>query len=311
MGRLRALILLVALTSMATFWLAGPPPPPAPAAPHDRAFWRSIVEHDYAVPGGASPADLVRELAALVGSPDRELRDAFGYEITARWICTKELIQPDDLRSLVRELQSNLAVKIGETGTDSTLLRSFSALNLSTIVRCDLDKPFLTQDEFQTLLDDAISYLAAEKDLRGFDPKVGWVHAIGHTADLLKVLVRSPKLPPGGAKRVLDAIAAKLAVCNGWFYDYGEDESLARAVVSILARKDFDPKGFAAWLGSVAAISKGLWDRPGTIDVPQFAAARNVRNMLQSLHTILSGYDDLTQDQKAARAAVLDTLSRM
>ena len=40
---------------------------------------------------------------------------------------------------------------------------------------------------------DALAYLAAELDLRGIEPRVGWIHATAHTADLLKFLARNPR----------------------------------------------------------------------------------------------------------------------
>ena len=51
---------------------------------------------------------------------------------------------------------------------------------------------------------------AAERDRRGYAADTGWVHATAHTADVLRFLARSPKLPVAGQARLLAAIPAGL-----------------------------------------------------------------------------------------------------
>jgi hypothetical protein len=63
--------------------------------------------------------------------------------------------------------------------------RSFSALCLASLIRRELSTPFLGPQRFQALLADALEYLRQERDLRGFDPRKGSIHATAHTADLL------------------------------------------------------------------------------------------------------------------------------
>ena len=189
---------------------ADPAPTGAPAALHDRAFWQSIHDHAFTVPPGESAIALATELVGYAGSPDRELRDGLAYEITASWVYEKKLFTPQELRALVHLDEANLTAKIGEVGTESVLARSFSALNLSVLAALDNDKPYLEKAEFDSLLDDAISYLAEERDLRGYDTKLGWVHSAAHTADLLKFLARNRNLAPRDQQRILDAISAKM-----------------------------------------------------------------------------------------------------
>jgi len=53
----------------------------------------------------------------------------------------------------------------------------------------ELKTPFLGEERYRKLLAAAESYLKEERDLRGFDPVKGWIHATAHTADLLAALV--------------------------------------------------------------------------------------------------------------------------
>lgn len=63
---------------------------------HDRSFWRRIVESDFAVPAGASAFALIVELNDLLGDPDPELRDGFGFEIPWTWIIRDDHLSPPD-----------------------------------------------------------------------------------------------------------------------------------------------------------------------------------------------------------------------
>jgi hypothetical protein len=186
--------LMVALTLMLVLLgLEGSPAPVTPAR-HVRAFWKGIVDHAYAVPEGQSPAALIEDLSEYLGSPDRELRDEFAYSIPVHWIYRDKRLAPEELRGLLRLWSANLEVGLGEKGTDSVLLRSFSALDLSILAALDIERPFLTDAKFHALLSHGLGYLAKEHDLRGYDERVGWIHATAHAADLLKFLSRNAKL---------------------------------------------------------------------------------------------------------------------
>jgi hypothetical protein len=158
---------------------------------HDKKFWRSIIQNDYRVPTGESAAALIEELSGYLGSSDPELRDEFGYDITAEWIYRDQLLSDTELRVLLAKWEKNLGAGIGKSGDDSVLLRSFSALNLSTLAALDNKKPFLVQTDFTVLLAAALDYMKFERDLRGYEPGKGWFHATAHTSDLLKFLGRS------------------------------------------------------------------------------------------------------------------------
>jgi len=122
---------------------AAAPVPAAPTAPaHSREYWREIVKHEFAGPAGESPFVLLRELSGYFSSPDPELRDELAAGIAEQWIFEQKLLAPAELRELLTAWTANLKVGLGESGTDSVLLRSFSALGLSTSPRSRPRKPF-------------------------------------------------------------------------------------------------------------------------------------------------------------------------
>lgn len=278
---------------------------------HPPEFWRKVKADGFAVPVGESPLPLILELSASLGSTDPEVRDGFGYEIPAHWIYEQKLLGPAELRVLLGEWRANLRSGIGETASDSVLRRSFSALNLSVLAAHDLQAPFLSQEEFDLLLSDALAYLRDERDVRGYDPPVGWRHSCAHTADLLKFLARSPRLKPADPGRVLDAVFAKVTRVGDPVYTWGEDERLARAVLSLVRRKGFDPALADSWLAGFVDLHKKAWQ--GAMPDPALLAAdRNGANLLKSLLALLSQpVAEPTPAGEAVRTKVVAALAKL
>lgn len=298
------------LRSLALLLLCAAPIAGADARPpaHDRAFWQRLADADAKLPEGESAAALVAELSQMLGSPDPTLRDEFAYSLTAAWIHRDQRLSPDELRPLLAQWSANLKQGIGEQGTDSVLLRSFSALQLSVLAAYDLKAPFLTQAEFDQLLSAALDYLAAERDVRGYDAQKGWLHSVAHTADLLKFLARSRHLAPADQRRILEAIAAKLAAAGP--LTHGEDERLARAVLSLLGRADFDAAAFRAWHGAYPARRQAL-AATKPFDIAAYAGLENARHLLSSLHALLAQVKEPAPGLVSARQELLATLGEI
>jgi hypothetical protein len=296
--------ILVSLAAAAIAALTTPPATLAQAPAHDKAFWLELAAKRFAVPEGESVTALARELSGLLASPDPELRDDVAYSGLASWIYRERRLPPDVLRSLTDEWMANLSAGAGERGADTVFRRSFSALSLGLIAALDNAAPFLERPEFDRLLEAGLAYLAAERDVRGFDETKGWMHSVAHTADLLRFLARSRHLQPAQQGAILSAIAAKLGRVDE-VLTHGEDERLARAVVSIVARTDFDREAFAAWLTSLAPARPA---RPPT--AASLAAAQNRRNLVVSLHAVLTTDPRDAPGVQAAREIVRAALKQ-
>jgi hypothetical protein len=243
-----------------------------PAHPID--FWRGIVQQKYAPPEGADVAALAGELSDLLASPNPELRDEIAYSTLTAWIYQKQILDGETVRRLADVWLHNLDTGIRERDTDTVLRRSFSALMLSVVVARDNAKPFLPADDLRRIEVAALQYLQAERDVRGYDPVKGWMHSAAHTADLLKFVARSRYLEPADQPRLLDAVARKLTTAPVVFFN-GEDERLARAVLSVINRGDFDRSMFAAWVSRAT---------PGRLTsalpkVEELRAAQNIKNL--------------------------------
>jgi hypothetical protein len=301
----RGIILIVVLITV-----SGAPAAFAAPPAHDVAFWRGIKANDFAVPEGSAPGALLLEVCDdLLGSPDPELRDRLGYDISEAWILRRKTVSDADLRPVVVLLEKNLGAGIGEDGTDSVLRRSFSALVLSLVAARDNAAPFLTAEEFDGLLSAGLDYLARERDERGFVRGSGWLHSVAHTADLLKLLARNPRLQPAAQRRILTGVSLK-ANGSSTFWTWGEDDRLAAAALSILKRDDYDAATLDGWLDRFVAPWQSVLRDPLALDPARFAAVKNGRNILTALEVQIGTSAPFPAAEKE-RKAILTALRRM
>ncbi len=275
----------------------------AAAAQHDRAYWQAVAAHHYEVPAGGSAARLSNELSALLALTDSELRDDLAYSILARWIARGAL--PDEqLLSLAGDWDANLKRGIGEMGTDSVLRRSFSALCLASIAEREAKKPFLGEARYHQLVADGIAYLQAERDLRGYDAQMGWIHATAHTADLLQALAGNRMLTPQEESGILSAIAARLTSA-AQVYSQGEQDRLAQALLAVLRRDDFKMSVFDDWLKHLREEDMNVWQHPLT--PASLAVYQNHTYLLQGLAVHLE-LEPESEKIISARRQVLEIL---
>ena len=268
----------------ATFNLCRAATGPAETA-HPVDFWRSIAIHGYAVPENDSADTLSNELSAMLASPDPALRDDLAYSILARWIARPNILSSKQLIALTDEWRANLNTGIGESGNDLVVKRSFSALCLASLAEREAKTPFMGANRYHQLVAEASNYLQAEKDLRGYDPRLGWVHATAHAGDLLQGLAHSTQMSKDEEVAILAAIAHRLSTAPQ-IYIQGEQDRLAAAVDALLRRPDFEPENFNQWLTRLQGEDRDVWGKPLTPET--LAVYQNHCYMLQALAVHLS-----------------------
>jgi hypothetical protein len=277
----------LALTGLALLSASSPAVAQAAAADErGKPFWTALAK-DCIVPAGESAFGLVSEAVSFLGSPDTEWRDDVGYGVVVACVYQKRALKAPERRTLVAQLSGNLRRGIGETGTDSVLLRSFSALDLSVFAALEAVEPALEDAGYRQLLDAALGYLRDERDLRGMEPRVGWIHATAHTADLLKFLARDSRFTPTDQARLLDAVWTKMTAFGTPVFTHAEDERLAASIVSVVRRKDFEAAVLDPWLARFVALEKEVWSKAPP-DALALDAAQNARNLLRSLQVALA-----------------------
>lgn len=275
-----------------------------------REEWLALARSGFAIPPGRTAADLLLEMNALLASPDPVLRDEVAYAAAERWILRDRAVAADDLRRLLSSWSANLDDGLGQRDDDRIYKRSFSALCLSLIAARDVATPFLTAGEAQRLFDRTLDYFSRERDLRGFDPAHGWMHAVAHTADVFKFLARGRHFAPANLPRLLDAVRARLTA-TGTVFVWGESDRLAWALHAALRRDDADPAAFEAWTSGWIEDYAALWANGPLVDPARFVRVENARQILRSLAAILAMEQTPTPAGKQAGAAALAALARM
>jgi hypothetical protein len=249
-------------------------------ATHADAFWHSIKQAQFKLAPGQSAEALATEATQLLGSTDPELRDGIAYEALAAWVYRDQALSTAQLQKLQERLELNAVSSLGHTDDDTLFLRSFSILALSVLAAEDLQKPFLTQEGYASLVDLGVRSLTQERDLRGYVPGKGWGHATAHAADLLKFLARNPRLTAAQQQRIVEAVAARLRSARQVFV-WGEDARLAATLGAVARRPDAEAASFARWFDELRAEQRNVWG--GEFDPALYVAERAQLNALAQL----------------------------
>jgi hypothetical protein len=176
---------------------------------------------------------------------------------------------------------------------------------LSVVTALDNEAPYLDKAAFDGLLDAGLTYLRDERDTRGFDASNGWMHSVAHTADLLKFLGRSRHLGESEQAEILTAIAGKLTQLDRVLV-HGEDERLARAVLSIVARPDVDIQAFQTFLSALEPLRIDAFPAPAELAVNQ-----NRKHLAVSLYAVLNTDSRELASLSEAREMTLELLKTM
>ena len=281
----------------------------------NKEFWRSIADNDYQLPQGYTLEQLTPELLTLLGTNDPEMRDYFIYTTLENWI-QRGLYNSEQLRTIRVQLLDNLLAGLGErnaTDATNTLLRSFSALTLSELLKYENAHPFLSREEVQQTLEQSINYVMNEQDLRGHVRGIGWVHALAHAGDLLGVLARNHHVGLRELERILTAIAEKTTIPTEYLYVSIEDERLALVVIAVLTRKLIPTSYWSWWCRHMAEIGDKMpWE-----DIVHFArpedsnAYHNTRLFLHALYLQLTLANYKLPGSTELVAAIIRTLYQL
>lgn len=221
--------------------------------------WQKVIDGGFQRPeGGLTPA-LITELSEALRSPDPVLRDEQALTVLAQWI-------PEMDPGSRRRLAGEMAARFSDPQIQA---RTFAPLVLNMIV---------DQGEFDdSWLAAFTRWYPAETDLRGYDPKLGWLHAVAHGADLLGAFGRCPQADPAP---LLDVAAARLLARTGYLFAHQEDDRLGYAIALTLTRSELSGAQSVDWLGPVQAdFAAG---QPGP--VPPYAS--NTMRTLRMLYIL-------------------------
>lgn len=190
------------------------------------------------------------------------------------------------------KLAVNLSEGIGEKGSDSVFLRTFSVLLIGVIVvqdelRKESGNSFLDESIFTDWFEKSKAYVLAEKDFRSFIPGKGWAHAISHGADVLRDFAVHRFTTAKDHAAILEILADKLFDNREEIYINNDDNRMARVVVTIMLRNQLKLPDYEKWLDGLLKRfgEKSLLDYAGNREevIPWF----NTITFLRALYLVL------------------------
>jgi hypothetical protein len=179
---------------------------------------------------GAPRAVALDALVEDLRAADPRIRDDGAYVTAARWI---PVLEPADRQRLGERVAAHFS-------DPAVQARTFAPLVLARITEAG--------DWQEAWWRPFADWYPAERDLRGYDADLGWLHAAAHGADLLAALARHPGQDP---VRLADLAVARLLAPTEHLFDAQEDDRLAYALAQILGHPDLDAESSTAWLGPV------------------------------------------------------------
>ena len=200
---------------------------------------------EFRVPEDSVRQALAIDLVACLGDPNPRLRDGIAFEALSAWMRDAELDLPTIKK--LREL-----VMPGLDAKDAAGFRApFSALVMSEIARTDRNKPWMTLEERDAMVQAAATFLSSVRDYRSFNDKEGWRHGVAHGADFALQLSLNPGVNKAQLDRLLEAIASQVAPTGAPAYHNAEFERLAQPVFCIALRGMHDEAEWDAWFTRV------------------------------------------------------------
>jgi uncharacterized protein DUF2785 len=254
-----------------------------------KEFLQALIADNYHQLADYDPYTLLKALLPALGSNDGYLRDKQAYPIMAQIILADFATYP--LTSAQREEllltcidQGHLFSHIGEVGTDSVFMRTFSSLIVAAILFKDHQNPHISEEVAGRVIQAMLTYAQQECDYRGYlMGGKGWAHSIAHLADALDEGAKNRYTMAAGYTAILETLTylASLPEPLG----YGEDERLAFVALGIITRQSVDLASLQTWIASLAIIREG--DVLEDEGVTSYIRSLNARNFLRSLYFLL------------------------
>lgn len=261
---------------------------------------QAIADHDFEVPEGTNPCEMVPELIEHLGSLDQLIRER-SSEILEMWSVLGHF-SDDALRRLGDQLADNLRHGIGEPRSDSVFTRSYASMALcGTLATEELSiggfladrNSFLPSDQVRRWFDQALASFREEIDLRVHVDGKGCADAVSHMGDLLHIFARNPHSGVEELEQILQAVADRLQRSSSEVFFFDEGYRLMRATYCVILRNELPLETLTSWIESFATTADGREWGFGSLyslehcDFPALVVRANVREALRNFQVQL------------------------
>lgn len=245
----------------------------------DKRFLRSILDNNGELPQDIDSDAFTYALLANLASPDSELRDELSYMVLASAIIDKGRLSPTQIEKLLATTldENHLFYHIGEIGTNSVFMRSFSNLIIAAILYDDVKSPELSAHMIAHTKDALLRYAQQEHDWRGYVMGKGWAHAMAHLADSLDECAQNRFMQQEDREQILDVVRTLAQLAEPLYSE--EDIRLATVVYHVIVTRQVTDVFLDEWLAS-CYIERGT-------DVTTWTSVTNMKNFLRSLYFLL------------------------
>ncbi|MDY0074882.1 MAG: DUF2785 domain-containing protein [Acholeplasmataceae bacterium] len=224
-----------------------------------------------------------------IGHPDPHIRDDLVYAIFAHLILDHHLGE-DELTSICYRMLSEdfLTYDLENKVEHSVLKRSFTLLQLVVIVYIHRRDHIIAKKTMMDLLNIFLDYTKLETVHQGYDPKVGWIHTIAHSADLFGQLMQIEWISESELKLLFNGIREMIKGASCYLM-YNEDERMVVAVKKGLDRHILPQDYLSKW---IKRFGEGVLVE--TLPENIFYK-NNIKNFLKTLYFTLSDQDSYNE----------------
>lgn len=223
-----------------------------------------------------------------IGHPNPAIRDDLIYNSWCNGL-EHHLISPQQYIWIANTIQARQLLK----HTD-TLTRSYSALLTSLLISCDnwSESPYflLLENSRASIFEEALSYLKNELDIRGYDPKLGWIHAIAHGAELLMATSLHDSFPKRRLTEVWQVII-NLLYRQTAVFSAGEADRLAFIIIQLLLSEKLSQTELAKWISDLNYSEQ---------DPEDYFCSLNIKSFLSTIYLTCKKEGILTSELKQA-----------
>ena len=202
-----------------------------------KIFKQRLENNDTALAETLFTDDLPKLLEVL-GQPSSSLRDELGWSTLATYF--RSSLCPSILRfKLLDILCSNdfLFFDIEKGESIASVKRSFSALTIADLILGDVkNELILNENQLNKLAETLCLYLSKEKDFRGHDQNLGWIHAIAHVGDSFAALISHPNISKQNILKCLLAILTYIEKRENNIFFWNEERRLGRPIAIAISK---------------------------------------------------------------------------
>ncbi len=253
----------------------------------DTTYLHTIADNRYQLPEDIDRFAFLQALLQNFDTTDAELRDELTYMILAHAIIDQETadrLSAEQRESLLLTCIDDLHIfyRIGESGTDSVFMRSFSLLIVAALLYTDAKLQQISQEATRKTQAALLRYAREERDWRGYIKGKGWAHSVAHLSDALDEIAQNRYMTQADREAVMHTLTYLATLPEPLCYE--EDDRLSFAAYRLVAPGMVDDAFLETWVESL--FVRRTEEVPGLTeqDVAHWTQAANAKNFLRSLY---------------------------